>query len=90
MIPRPSAKGRWLWCNRVSTEQGKGQWPIPTIQEPQTGLVDCTGLIFPGSHTGTLWFEYRYNDYHFLDEGFDEAARLWLNALTHQPAVATS
>ena len=71
-------------------EQGKGQWPTPTIQEAQTGLVDFTGRIFPGSHTGTLWFEYRYNDCHFLDEGFDEAARLWLNALTHQPVVATS
>jgi hypothetical protein len=53
----------------------------PIIQSAQRDLVDPEKGILAGPNTDTLGFEYRYDGCHFLDEGLDAAARLWLEAL---------
>lgn len=55
------------------------------IQQAQRELVDRSKRIYPGPNTDLLDFTYRYDGCHFSDEGLEQAAALWLQALKLSP-----
>ncbi|MGQ0810068.1 MAG: sialate O-acetylesterase [Nitrospiraceae bacterium] len=64
----------------------KKQRPESIIQEAQAELVDIPKGIYPGPNTDTLGLGYRYDGCHFSDEGLEQAALLWLEALYPAPS----
>jgi Carbohydrate esterase, sialic acid-specific acetylesterase len=63
----------------ISTRCGK-EWDRE-IQQAQGELVDRSKRIYTGPNTDLLGSAYRYDGCHFSDEGLEQAATLWLQAL---------
>ena len=67
-------------ATRCGTNRGE-----PSLQRAQSELVDLAHGIYPGPNTDTLGLAFRVDGCHFADEGQDETARLWLEALESSP-----
>ena len=68
----------------IATRCGKNRGE-PSLQRAQSELINNAQMIYPGPNTDTLGLAYRMDGCHFADEGLDEAARLWLEALESSP-----
>jgi len=68
----------------IATRCGKNRGE-PSLQRAQSELINNAQMIYPGPNTDMLGLAYRMDGCHFADEGLDEAARLWLEALEASP-----